>query len=257
MEPRFELAVRLVVLFVAAVWAGVQNQLAGGGSFLTLPALMLTGMDARAANITSTVALFPGQITGGLIARHMASGVERLSLRALVVISLIGGGLGAALLLLTPSAFFARLVPWLVLFATVAFAWGTFRRKPLAGSDHLGPWAAGMIQFGIAIYGGYFGGGIGILMLASLTLAGMAVRNAGATKNVLAGVINSTAVLVFLVSGEVWWIAAAITCVGALVGSVIGARLMQRVNERLLRVAIIVIGVLLTIGLFLRSAHAI
>jgi uncharacterized membrane protein YfcA len=257
MELGFEFAVRLVVLFVAAVWAGVQNQLAGGGSFLTLPALMFTGMDARAANITSTVALFPGQITGGLIARHMASGVERLSFRTLVVISLIGGGLGAVLLLLTPSTFFARLVPWLVLFATVAFVWGTFRRKPVAGSDHLGPWPAGATQFGIALYGGYFGGGIGILMLAALTFAGMAVRNAGATKNVLAGVINSTAVLVFLVSGEVWWIAAVITCIGALAGSLIGARLMQRVNERLLRVAIIVIGVLLTIGLFLRSSHAI
>src|SRR5262245_21550169 len=133
MEPGFELALRLVVLFIASVWAGVQNQLAGGGSFLTLPALMLSGMDARAANITSTVALFPGQITGGLIARPMASGVERLSFRALIVISLIGGGLGAALLLLTPSAFFARLVPWLELFATVAFAWGTVRRKPVTG----------------------------------------------------------------------------------------------------------------------------
>jgi uncharacterized membrane protein YfcA len=159
------------------------------------------------------------------------------------------------LLLLTPSTFFERLVPWLVLFATVAFAWGTFGRKLAAGSDHLGTWAAGVIQFGIAIYGGYFGGGIGILMLAGLTLAGMPVRNAGATKNVPAGVMNAIAVVVFLVSGEVWWFAAAIACAGALLGSVIGARLMQRVNERLLRVAVIVIGMLLTIGLFLRSAH--
>ena len=257
MEPEFEYPLRLIMLFVAAMWAGVQNQLAGGGSFITLPALMVTGLDARAANITSTVALFPGQITGGLIARHLTSGVERLSFRTLVIISLIGGGLGAVLLLLTPSTFFEQLVPWLVLFATAAFAWGTFGRKLAAGSDHLGRSAAGVIQFGIAIYGGYFGGGIGILMLAAFTLAGMAVRNAGATKNVLAGVINSTAVVVFLVSGEVCWFAAAIACVGALLGSVIGARLMQRVNERRLRVVIIVTGVLLTIGLFLRSAHVI
>ena len=92
MGPELEYALRLVVLFVAAVWAGAQNQLAGGGSFLTLPALMLTGMDARAANITSTVALFPGQITGGLMARHMTGGLEWLSFRALVIISLIGAG---------------------------------------------------------------------------------------------------------------------------------------------------------------------
>src|SRR3954453_1431274 len=178
MEPEFEYAPRAVVLLVAAMWAGAQNLLAGGGSFITLPALMLIGMDARAANITSTVALFPGQITGGLISRHMASGVERLSFRALVILSLIGGVLGAVLLLLTPSTFFARLVPWLVLFATVAFAWGTFGRRPAPGSVHLGTWAAGGIQFGIAIYGGYSGGGIGILMLAALTIAGMPVRNA-------------------------------------------------------------------------------
>src|SRR3954470_16769371 len=119
MEPEFEYALRAVVLFVAALWAGAQNQLAGGGSFITLPTLMLIGLDARAANITSTVALFPGQIMGGMIARQMASGVERLSFRALVIISLVGGGLGAVLLLLTPSRFFERLVPWLVLFATM------------------------------------------------------------------------------------------------------------------------------------------
>src|SRR5947208_7843644 len=99
-------ALRLGLLFAAALWAGAQNQLAGGGSFITLPALMLIGMDARAANITSTVELFPGQITGGLIARRMVSGVGRLSFRALVILSLIGGVLGAVPLLLTPSTFF-------------------------------------------------------------------------------------------------------------------------------------------------------
>jgi uncharacterized membrane protein YfcA len=257
MRPELEYALRLVVLFVAAVWAGAQNQLAGGGSFLTLPALMLTGMDARAANITSTVALFPGQITGGLMARHMTGGLERLSFRALAIISLIGGGLGAVLLLLTPSTFFQKLVPWLVLFATLSFAWGSFGRKPEARSNHLRPWTAGAMQLAIATYGGYFGGGIGILMLAAFTLAGMAVRNAAATKNVLAAVINSTAVVVFLASGEVCWFAAAIVCVGALGGSVIGACLIERINERLLRVPIVVIGALLTIGLFLRSAHVV
>jgi uncharacterized membrane protein YfcA len=257
MGPELEYTFRLVVLFVAAVWAGTQNQLAGGGSFLTLPALMLTGMDARAANITSTVALFPGQITGGLIARHQTAGVEQLSFQALAIISLLGGGLGAILLLLTPSTFFQQLVPWLVLFATLAFAWGSFGRKPHASSHDLKPWAAGLMQLAIATYGGYFGGGIGILMLAVFTLAGMAVRSAAATKNVLAAVINSTAVMVFLVSGEVRWFAAAIACFGALVGSVIGARLIELINEGLLRVAIVVIGMLLTVGLFLRAAHVV
>src|SRR5271154_6022737 len=131
--PHADTALRLTLLFVAALWAGVQNQLAGGGSFLTLPALMLAGMDARAANITSTVALFPGQVTGGWVGRKHAIGTEGLSLRALVMISLVGGALGAVLLLLTPSSFFARLVPWLVLFATTVFAYGSFVPKRETG----------------------------------------------------------------------------------------------------------------------------
>ena len=108
----------LIVLFLASLWAGGQNALAGGGSFITLPSLMLTGMDARAANITSTVALFPAQIVTGFTGRAGAQGAEGLSLKALFVISLAGGAVGGAILLATPPSFFARLVPWLVLFAT-------------------------------------------------------------------------------------------------------------------------------------------
>lgn len=171
-----------------------------------------------------------------------------------MLISLVGGAVGAVLLLLTPSSFFAHLVPWLVLFATGAFAWGSFGRKPTAsGASRLPPAMAGVIQFLIAIYGGYFGGGIGFLMLAALALSGMALRSAGATKNVLAGVMNFTAVLIFLFSGQVRWLQAAVAAVAAILGSVIGARMLTRVNERVLRIAIVAIGVLLTIGLFLKS----
>lgn len=246
----------LLVLFLGATWAGAQNQLAGGGSFITLPALIVTGMDARAANITSAVALFPGQVTGGWLGRHNASGTGRLSLTALVAISLIGGAVGAALLLLTPSSVFAKMVPWLVLFATIAFAWGSFGRKSQSETGTavgLGPVPAGAIQFAIAIYGGYFGGGIGFLMMAALALSQMPVRAAAATKNVLAGVMNFTAVLIFLFSGEVYWLQAAIACIGALIGSVVGARLVHSVPERALRVGIVVLGLLLTAGLFLRA----
>jgi hypothetical protein len=177
-----------------------------------------------------------------------------LSLRTLVILSLAGGALGAVLLLLTPSIFFARLVPWLVLFATAAFAWGSFGRKPAAGgATQVPPVAAGFIQFLIAIYGGYFGGGIGFLMLAALALSGMAMRAAGATKNVLAGVMNFTAVLIFLFSGQVHWLQAAIACVAAVLGSVIGARMLTRINERALRIVVVLIGIALTVGLFLKA----
>jgi len=241
------------LLFVGAVWAGAQNQLAGGGSFITLPMLMLTGMDARAANITSTVALFPGQIAGGWLGRKHAEGTASLGLRALMGISLAGGVLGAVLLLVTPSGIFARLVPWLVLFATAAFAWGSFLRKPPhEGEVHagLGAGAAGAIQFGIAIYGGYFGGGIGFLMLAALALSHVPVRAAAATKNLLAGVMNLSAVVIFLASGQVRWLAMLVACVGALTGSYFGAHMLSRVNEHWLRVLVIGIGLALTVALF-------
>ncbi|HEY1612319.1 MAG TPA: TSUP family transporter [Rhizomicrobium sp.] len=242
----------LVILFFAALWAGAQNALAGGGSFITLPALMLTGMDARAANITSTIALFPAQLATGWTGRAHVSGAGGLSFRALVAISLAGGALGAVLLLVTPVTFFARLVPFLVLFATTMFAWGSFapRREATGG---LSPLAAGTAQFLIAIYGGYFGGGIGFLMLAALTAAGLLMRNAGATKNVLAGVMNASAVAIFLFAPDVRWLQAAIAAAGAIGGGVAGGLMLNRVNDRALRIAVVAIGVALTIGLFLRA----
>jgi len=244
--------VTFLILFLASLWAGTQNALAGGGSFITLPSLMLTGMDARAANITSTVALFPAQIATGWTGREHVQGAAGLPFRALVIISLIGGALGAVLLLVTPPSFFAHLVPWLVLFATTVFAWGSFGPKR-EGPPKLGRVGGGVAQLFISIYGGYFGGGIGFLMLAALTAAGVMMRSAGATKNVLAGVMNASAVLIFVFSPEVRWLAAAVSCSGAILGGVAGGLMLQKVNERALRVAVVLIGVALTVGLFLRA----
>jgi hypothetical protein len=241
-----------LVLFAAALWAGVQNALAGGGSFITLPALMLTGMDARAANITSTVALFPAQLATGWTGRKHVAGAAGLSFAMLAIISLIGGALGAILLLITPPTFFARLVPWLVLFATTVFAWGSFGPKR-AATPRLNKAGAAVAQLGISIYGGYFGGGIGFLMLAALTAAGLVMRNAGATKNVLAGVMNASAVAIFVFSPEVHWFAAGVASGGAIIGGIVGGLMLQKVNERALRMLVVLIGIALTIGLFLRS----
>src|SRR3954452_2292355 len=167
-----------ILLIAAGIWAGAQNALAGGGSFVTLGMLVIAGLDPRAANITSTIALFPGQVATGYAGRGLATGTPRLSFRALFGISLVGGVLGACLLLATPPTFFASLVPWLVLFATAVFAWGSFLRPPSPGARPSGPRSAALSQFLIAIYGGYFGGGIGFLMLAALTIAGLSVRPA-------------------------------------------------------------------------------
>ncbi len=242
----------LVILFFASLWAGAQNALAGGGSFITLPSLMLTGMDARAANITSTIALFPAQLATGWTGRHNVSGAAGLSFGVLVVISLIGGALGAVLLLVTPPSFFAKLVPWLVLFATTVFAWGSFGSKRDGGAK-LGRLGAMAAQFLISIYGGYFGGGIGFLMLAALTAAGLLIRNAGATKDVLAGVMNASAVAVFVFSPEVHWYQAMVSCAGAVGGGVAGGLMLNRVNEKALRIVVVLIGIALTVGLFIKA----
>lgn len=242
----------LLLVFAAGLWAGVQNALAGGGSFVTLPALMFAGLSPLAANITSTVAQFPGQITSGLAGRRLVTGAGALPFRALFVISLAGGALGGLLLLHTSATLFARLVPWLVLFATSVFAWGSFGTRSGMGARPAGPVATALAQFAIAIYGGYFGGGIGFLMLAALTLAGTATRNAGATKNVLSAVMNASAVALFLTSPELHWREAFVLGAGAMAGGLLGAWALHRVDERLLRLAIVAIGVALTIGLFVK-----
>jgi hypothetical protein len=242
-----------LLLFAVSLWAGVQNALAGGGSFLTLPTLMFTGMDALAANVTSCVALFPAQIATGWTGRRHAAGVGSVGLRTLFAISVVGGAIGAVILLATPRGLFAQLVPWLVLFATGLFAWGSFFRKSGAAQGHLSPSNVGAIQFFIATYGGYFGGGAGFLMVAALTMAGQAVRTASNTKNLLAGVMNASAVAIFLFSPDLHWPQALVSAAGATLGGVIGARLIHIIDEKLLRIFIIVVGAALTVGLFMKE----
>lgn len=242
-----------LLLFAVSLWAGAQNALAGGGSFLLLPTMMFTGMDALAANISCCVALFPAQVATGWTGRSHAHGIGSLTLPKLSVIMIIGGAIGAVILLATPRGVFGHLVPWLVLFATLLFVWGSFFRKPGETHGHASPVATAFMQFLISIYGGYFGGGAGFLIVSALTMAGQAVRIASATKNVLAGVMNASAVAIFLFSPDLHWTQAGITAVGATIGGVAGAKLIHVIDEKLLRIFIIVVGTLLTIGLFLRE----
>ncbi|MEC5163230.1 uncharacterized protein ACFDR9_003101 [Janthinobacterium sp. CG_23.3] len=253
MTPIPPLELHVVLLIAAAGFvAGVQNALAGGGSFITFPALLLAGLNPLAANITSTVAMFPSQTTSAVAGRKLVDDVGPLSFRNMFLISVAGGILGALLLLSTPATFFARIVPWLVLFATSVFAWGTLRRKPLhaAGSMPL-PVLIG-VQSCIAVYGGYFGGGIGFLMLAALTIAGMQVRAATATKNMLAMAMNAAATLIFAFSDMISWPAAFALASGGIAGGVCGAWLIHRLPERIMRGFVVLIGALLTVWMFIR-----
>lgn len=222
---------------------------------MTLPALIFSGLDARAANIASTIALFPGQVTTGWFGRSLVRGAQGLSLRALVLISLAGGAIGAGILLVTPPSLFGRMVPWLVLFATGLFAWGSFGPRRSKAGAHISPRAAAVVQFLISIYGGYFGGGIGFLMLAALTAAGLAVLNAAGTKNVLASVMNASAVAVFVFTPHIPWLRVGVVASGAMIGGWLGALALRRIDETLIRGFVVVLGIALTVGLFLRARH--
>ena len=240
---------------LAFLAAGVVNTVAGGGSFLTFPALLMAGLDPRAANITSTMALFPMQINAGYLGRKHISGIHGLSVTHLVFISLCGGTVGAILLLLTPIDFFARLVPWLVLFATAVFTYGSFHKKN-DNPDYIHPISRKKLiisQLVIATYGGYFGAGIGILMLSALTLAGMKLKIASMTKNVLAAAINTSAFIIFTLSHDVDWSLAVLGAVSSIGGSFIGMRILHKVSDKVLRVVVIGIGITLSIALFMRQ----
>ena len=241
-----------LLLFAAGLWAGAQNALAGGGSFVTLPVLIASGLDPRAANITSTIALFPGQVTTGWAGRTLVTGAERLSFRALAAISLAGGIGGAFLLLATPPAVFAAMVPWLVLAATALFAWSSFGPKPKVDRPPPPAWVSATIQGVIALYGGFFGGGAGIMTLAALTLARMPVKNAAGTKNVLIGLANIAAALVFAFSGVVAWRAALAIGGGAMLGGYAGVIGLKRVPPLVLKIGVVAIGLALTVALFAR-----
>jgi uncharacterized membrane protein YfcA len=243
----------LALLLAAGLWAGAQNALAGGGSFITLPALIAAGLDPKLANITSTMALFPGQITTGIAGRTLVAGAERLSFKALAVIALAGGVTGALLLNATPTRVFAALVPWLVLLATAVFAWGSFGPKKASERPPPPAWVTVLTQSTIGIYSGFFGGGAGIMTLASLTIAGLPVRNAGGTKNVLVSLSNTTAAILFAFTGTVAWAHALVVGAGAMAGGYLGAKALAIVPERALKIAVIIIGLGLTVGLFLRA----
>lgn len=248
----------LIFYALASFAAGVINAIAGGGSFLTYPALLITGLDPRAANVNSTIALYPMQITTGYSGRAHAGGTEYVRFRHLFAISIVGGVLGAILLLLTPPTFFGKLVPWLILFATTMFAVGTFFKKPEgeAHTPHFGKTGTLISQFFIAIYGGYFGGGIGILMLAALSVAGMPMRKAGATKNILAAAMNGAAVIIFVFCNDIAWQQVGIGILTSVAGGQIGVRMLHKINERKLRIAVVAWGLCLAVGLYIRSRYS-
>jgi uncharacterized membrane protein YfcA len=249
-----------LLLFFTAFVGGTLNSVAGGGSFFTFPALVFTGVAPIAANATSTVAIWPGSVASiGAYRRELAA-QKRVILLILVGTSLIGGVFGAILLLRTPQSAFEQLLPYLLLFATVLFAVSTpvtkrLRMRNIVKSEVslAGLIGIAVVQFIIAIYGGYFGGGIGILMLAALALMGMeSIHSMNALKVLLASCINGVAVITFIIAGVVAWPQAILMAVGAIIGGYGGAYYARKIDQKWVRLFVIVVGLAMTIYFFLR-----
>ena len=248
----------VAAMFAAAFVAGLVNSIAGGGTLLTFPLLIWLGLDPKVANATSTVALWPG-LFGGLFGYRREMNDSSLILMRLGAISVIGGGLGAWLLIVTPSPTFARLVPFLILFATFLFMLqgpvNRWLRLPTASGESARAWwvIALVVQFFSAMYGGYFGAGNGIWMLAAMGLLGMHdIHRANGIKNFLGICINSVAVVAFSVSHLVSWPRSLLMAGGALIGGYVGARIARRVGPVIIRRAIVVIGFAITIAMLWR-----
>ncbi len=244
----------LLLFSTAAVGAAI-NSVAGGGSFLLFPVLMVGGMPAVAANVMCTIALWPGSVASSYAYwREVKTPVA--TLKKLLVFCVIGSAVGAWALLHFPEETFARLVPWLLLAATLVFTFGR-RVLTLLHKEHAV--APPLVVYGgmlaIAVYGGYFGAGIGILMLALLQLIGhQQMHEMNGLKTVLGSAINAVAMVMFVASGSVLWAAAPALIAGGVVGGYVGTRLALKVQPEKVRRLVVVIACTMTAYFFIKGA---
>ena len=243
----------IALLIAAAFGAGVMNSVAGGGSFLTFPALVFAGVPSVTANATNTVAMFPASLTAAWAYRRDFPQLEGISARTMLLISLLGGASGAVLLIVTPEHTFNALVPWLLLAATLLFAANKRLTPLLRRHVAIGPVTLAVVQYAISVYGGYFGGAMGIMMLALYGLFGLTnINSMNALKNLLSGSLNAVAVVCFVIAGQVDWGPAAMMLASAMAGGYAGAHTARRMNPDHVRALIIAIGVTMTVIFFLR-----
>jgi len=242
--------VHYALVFAAAFAAGSINSVAGGGTLITFPTLLWLGVSSKLANGTSTVALWPGSVAGVWGYRRELAGTDR-RLLALIVPSVIGGVAGAILLVLTPTQVFDRVLPFLILFATALFMaqepiqrWFNLAQTHEAQSHWLS-WTM-FFQLLVGLYGGYFGAGIGILMLAALGLMGHTdIHQMNGIKNVLGASINALAAVLFIYNGLVVWQEAFIMMGGSILGGIGGAGLARRAGRKAVRRTVIVVGLVM------------
>jgi uncharacterized membrane protein YfcA len=247
-----------VFLFVAGVLGGALNAVAGGGSFVAFPALLFVGVPPIPANATNSLALWMGVTASGGAYRNRLDVPHRVLL-PLLLAGFAGSILGAFLLLKTPAHTFMRVLPWLMLGATLLFVFGhrfARGRSSSVGHDATTAAIAGAASFelAVAVYGGYFGGGLGIVNLAMLAAVGMTdIHAMNALKSILGIAINGIASLVFIVKGAIYWTQGAVMIVGALVGGYVGAHYAQKLDPAWVRWFVILVGMAMTAYFFWKA----
>lgn len=243
-----------ILLVLAAFGAGLINSVAGGGSFLTFPALVFTGVPSIIANASSTVALIPGSLASGWAYRHDFKRSDTFPFWPSFLVSLAGGVVGALLLLWTPQRTFDSVIPWILLGATLLFAFGQNVSKTVNRMFHVGPAVAIFLQFLISIYGGYFGGAVGILMLAVWSAFGIKdIHVMNANKTLLGASMNTVAAALFILARKVWWAQTMAMLVAAVIGGYIGAHSARRIHPLIVRRIVVVISAAITIAFFART----
>ncbi|MGB8622820.1 MAG: sulfite exporter TauE/SafE family protein [Paracoccaceae bacterium] len=246
----------LLLLFGAGFLAGCLNAVAGGGTFLTFPTLVYLGVPPVAANATATLAALPGYLGSAYGFRHDVSAEGTLGMRGVLTSSALGSVVGAALLLVTPSNVFSGIVPWLLLAATLLFAFGPnlLRGLRARGVGPAGPATSAAALFAVSVYGGYFNGGLGFLLLATFGLLGYVNLNGmNGLKTLIAALLSMISAVTFALAGLIAWKAAAIMAVATLLGGYAGASLARRVARTdLLRWGIVAVGAGMTIIFFSR-----
>jgi uncharacterized membrane protein YfcA len=255
------------LIFGSSILAGLANALAGGGTFFSFPALTAGGLSSLVANATNAVAVTPGHLLAAVTYRQIL-GRSKTRLIILGVASAFGAIAGAYLLTITSAATFAKLVPWLLLFATVSFAGGPYLQKAInarktpektaldsAKAKEGGVSVKSSISYFLAsIYGGYFGAGQGIVLMTILTLSGVNdVQEANALKNAIATIVSLVAVIVLAFKGFILWKYGIPMIIGATIGGLFGGKLAQRMNKQVLRAIVIVIGTVLTVSYFVKG----
>lgn len=244
----------LLMLLGAGIVAGAMNALTGGGSFVSLPAMIAAGLPSVEANASSTVALYPGGATSAWVYRHGLRQVDGLPIAASVILTFAGGLAGALLLLVTPSSLFDRILPWLLLAATLLLTMGPRLGAMLRARFTAGPAVILPVQFLIGVYGGYFGGAVGLMMLAAWSLVTTAdIKTLNPMRMLLVTVANTIAVLCFVVLGGVWWAQTLVLGAGAIAGGYVGAHVGKRLPAKVIRIITLGIAIAITAAFFMRA----